>query len=350
MQSALPEHLRKPRHYSAQLPKDHQPPFPAWTARFSPLMGQVVMAYIGIQAADKVPFAALHDILHRFSLADGPLHWDVANYRDALNYHNLIAIAYWPSPQQFQRWKYSSLFAEWWDSAEREQEQFGYFLEVVSPATDRFETIFSDQTSPEGVAHLADSMSDEIIEHGYWGSARDRMPAAQYCLLGAASTDTSAVNISAKRIKLAGRDNLCLIRSGQDWSSTRDEERKKYCAEVEPVLREGMLFLRDSGQDIGCLSCRYMAVIDANSGAPTEKSFGLAHFIDMQSLELWAKSHPTHVAIFGEFMRYVQALNFNIALRLYHEIAVIPAESQYFEYINCHSKSGLLAQYYGELR
>ncbi|MCX8956269.1 hypothetical protein EHW66_00360 [Erwinia psidii] len=145
-----------------------------------------------------------------------------------------------------------------------------------------------------------------------------------------------------KRVTLHGRQDFCLIRSGQDWSATREEERQKYPGEVEPVLREGMHFLRDEGNSVGCLSCRYMHVIAAVSGAETEKTFGLAHFTDLAALALWAKSHSTHVAIFGGFMRYVKALNFNIALRLWHEIAVVPASAQYFTYINCHAKSGLL--------
>ncbi|WP_455852891.1 phenylacetaldoxime dehydratase family protein [Pantoea endophytica] len=57
---------------------------------------------------------------------------------------------------------------------------------------------------------------------------------------------------------------------------------------------------------------------------------------------------PTHVAIFGGFMRYVQELNFNIALRLWHEIVVVPATAQHFEYINCHANTGLLRQIGGE--
>jgi len=46
-------------------------------------------------------------------------------------------------------------------------------------------------------------------------------------------------------------DNLCLIRSGQDWSDTETSERKLYLEDVEPVLREGMDFLRDEGVGIG---------------------------------------------------------------------------------------------------
>ena len=57
-------------------------------------------------------------------------------------------------------------------------------------------------------------------------------------------------------------DNICLIRSGQDWSDTDAAERKMYLDDVEPVLREGMDFLRDDGRSIGCFANRYMTVLD----------------------------------------------------------------------------------------
>lgn len=347
MESAIPEHLRVSREYPASTPENYQPPFPAWTARFTPLNGQVVMAYFGIQSQESIDLSALEPVTTRFVLSNGPEHWDIAVCQDAEGFHNLVAIAYWPSPQQFEHWQHSSDFATWWWSPQREDEEYGYFLEVVCPAADSFETIFSDGTSPEGIAHLATGMSDEMHEHGYWGSARDRLPAGQRDLLPG-TTEPQQRRLQGKRVILSGRQNLCLIRSGQDWSATRADERQKYLSEVEPVLREGMHFLRDKGDSVGCLSCRYMSVIDSASGAKTEKTFGLAHFTDLAALELWAKSHPTHVAIFGGFMRYVKELNFNIALRLWHEIAVVPSTAQYFTYINCHPKSGLMAQSTGE--
>ncbi|MFC0138968.1 phenylacetaldoxime dehydratase family protein [Erwinia mallotivora] len=347
MESAIPQHLRVAREHPATLPEDYQPPFPAWTARFTPLTGQVVMACFGVQAGTPLSLADLHPVTTRFAQPDGPLHWDTACCQDAMGFYNLVAIAYWASPQQFDQWQHSSGFHTWWSSPQREEGSCGYFLEVVCPTADRFETIFSDRSSKEGVAHLASGMSDEMQEHGYWGSARDRLPVAQRAEL-AGSTLPQRRQSQGRRVTLYGRENLCLIRSGQDWSATGQEERRKYLAEVAPVLREGMDFLRDEGATVGCLSCRFMTVLDRVSGAETEKTFGLAHFSDLAALELWARSHPTHVAIFGGFMRYVKELNFNITLRLWHEIVVVPASAQHFSYINCHPHSGLMTHSLGE--
>ena len=41
-------------------------------------------------------------------------------------------------------------------------------------------------------------------------------------------------------------------------------------------------------------------------------------------------------------MKMVQALDLDLKLRLYHEVAVVPAHDQNFEYINCHVGTGLL--------
>jgi aldoxime dehydratase len=159
-------------------------------------------------------------------------------------------------------------------------------------------------------------MSGEVQEHAYWGGMRDRIPLSQ--------TDEMAPSGSARairdgaRIRVIPNDNLCLIRSGQDWGDTEASERKMYLDDVEPVLREGMDFLRDSGRSIGCYANRYM------------------------TLERWAESHPTHVRIFGAAMKYLSTLGPAAKLRLYHEVTVARADEQFFEYVNCHPQTGML--------
>jgi aldoxime dehydratase len=72
--------------------------------------------------------------------------------------------------------------------------------------------------------------------------------------------------------------------------------------------------------------CRYVNMIAIAywpGQAAYDKSFGLGYWHALADLERWAESHPTHVAIFGKFMQVVQALNFQLQLRLYHEVAVL---------------------------
>ena len=143
------------------------------------------------------------------------------------------------------------------------------------------------------------------------------------------------------RLRVKPQDNICLIRSGQDWSDTEASERKMYLDDVEPVLREGMDFLRDQGPSVGCFANRYMTVLDA-SGRPTEKSYGMSWWKSLAALERWSESHPTHVRIFGAAMKYLSTLGPAAKLRLYHEVTVARAADQFFEYRGCHERTGML--------
>jgi aldoxime dehydratase len=136
-------------------------------------------------------------------------------------------------------------------------------------------------------------------------------------------------------------ENICLIRSGQDWSATQAEERRMYLEDVEPVLRAGMNFLRDDGLQIGCFVNRHMTVVDG-SYRPAEKTFGMSWWKSLAALERWAESHPTHLAIFGAAMKYLGTMGPAAKLKLYHEVTVAAADEQYFEYYNCHPKTGML--------
>ena len=141
-------------------------------------------------------------------------------------------------------------------------------------------------------------------------------------------------------MRVRPHDGICLIRSGQDWTDTDGDEREMYLRDVEPVLRAGMEFLRDDGRAIGCFSNRYLTVVE--DGAPVDRSFGMSWWRSLDALERWAESHPTHVAIFGAAMKYLSTMGPAARLRLYHEVSVVTADEQYFEYVDCRPGTGLL--------
>ena len=63
----------------------------------------------------------------------------------------------------------------------------------------------------------------------------------------------------------------------------------------------------------------------------------------LAALERWAESHPTHVAIFGAAMKYLSTLGpGGASCKLYHEVTVARADEQFFEYLNCHDRTGML--------
>jgi aldoxime dehydratase len=340
MESAVPSHLECPRTRQRRVPDDYEPPYPSFVARFKPSVTHVAMAYFGIQyegAETKSAGRARGDIEQALGAANAPGHWDRAHYVDEAGYTNVISIAYWDRPAVFDAWFGAQ--GAGWASGMRKYPGCGTFTEVVRPAVERYETLFSANDRAEGVAVLANGMSGIVQEHTYWGGARDRMPLSQTSDLS--PSGAPEVVGEGQYCRVLPHENLCLIRSGQDWGDTPPEERRMYLEDVEPVLRQGMEFLRDEGLSIGCFANRYMRVVDAQ-GRDTDKSFGMSWWHSLAKLERWAESHPTHVAIFGAAMKYLSTLGPAAKLKLYHEVTVAKAEEQFFEYFNCHPQTGML--------
>ncbi|MDH2399322.1 phenylacetaldoxime dehydratase family protein [Bradyrhizobium sp. SSUT18] len=339
MESAIPLHLETPRTRHKRVPDDYQPPYPSFVARYKPAVNRVVMAYFGVQyrgTAPAVATDALTEIAVRFTGEGGPSHWDRAQYVDQAGYENVVSVAYWDDIARFDAWFGPA--REAWTG--KQPVGIGTFIEVLRPTVARHETLFSSLGRPEGVAVIAQGMSGEVQEHAYWGGMRDRIPLSQTDPMSPGG-NPELIRDGA-RLRVQAHDNLCLIRSGQDWSDTESSERKLYLDDVEPVLREGMDFLRDDGLGIGCYANRYMRVLAADGGA-SEKSYGQSWWKSLAALERWAESHPTHVKIFGAAMKYLSTLGPSAKLRLYHEVTVAAADEQFFEYLNCHAKTGMLA-------
>ena len=297
------------------------------------------MAYYGVQHRGALPAAAsaaLAELQQAVGAPDGPAHHDRAWYVDEAGYDTLLTVLYWTDVDAYRRW---TDVAPRWTAPERHTPDAGFFSEIISPSVDRFETLFSNDRT-EGVSVTATrGLSGEIREHAYWGGMRDRIPLTQTDGL-AASGDVTAER-DGPLVIVRGPHNLCLIRSGQEWSETQDDERRMYLDDVEPALRAGMEFLRDDGLSIGCFANRYVRLID-DDGHPLEKSFGMSWWRSAQELETWAESHPTHLAIFREAMKYLSTMGPAARLRLYHEVSVVTPLQQDFRYLGCHDATGLL--------
>jgi len=340
MESAIPWHLRTDRTRPRRITDDYAPPYPGFVARHKPGVKRIVMAYFGLQYPGEAPAdaaAALRRLSAAFAAADAPGHWDRASYVDEAGFTNIISTAYWDTPTRFDAW--FAAHGRDWTADSRMAERVGYFSEVLRPGVERYETLFSSNDRAEGIAVLADGMSDLVQEHAYWGGARDRIPLSQTDEMAPAGMPRVVTEGARRRVLAHG--NLCLIRSGQDWADTAADERRMYQQDVEPVLRAGMDFLRDEGLAIGCYANRYLRVIDPG-GAQADKSFGMGWWKSLADLERWSESHPTHVAIFGAAMKYLLALGPAARLKLYHEVTVAAADEQFFEYLNCHDRTGML--------
>lgn len=350
LESAIPTHLRKERTCPVSTPPNYEPPFPAYCARLQPRTKDLALAIIGAQYASPSDFtdagiSTVKTFMTDAPTASRPSSWEVASVTDKRGAYNIAVFAYWPSISLQKKWEVDSGFKSWWNSSDRESDGQGWFREILRPSVDRFETVMSS-TTPEGAATMNDIISGEIEEHAYWGSMRDRMPAAQNDTLPGEKQDIAAEKLSSNtptRLRIPGRKNLCIILSGQDWSDTLPAERTLYLSTMHPVLVRGMNFLRDEGRQLGCYANDLWDVVDSDTyTANLDKTFGLGFFNDMKSLEYWSKSHQTHLNIFGGFLAYAKKLNNVLSLRVYHEVYVLDEDQQDFEYVRCHDETAML--------
>jgi aldoxime dehydratase len=283
---------------------------------------------------------AMRTIVASFDHTDGPGEHDITYHQDNQGYGNFIVVGYWRDPATHCRWLRSPEVDGWWSSDKRLGEGLGYFREIVAPRAEQFETLYAFRENLPGIGALMDDISGEIAEHGYWGSARDRFPVSQTDWMKPTGELRIVSGDPAKggRVRVAGHDNITLIRSGQDWVEAGEPERDLYFNELLPPLQDGMDFLRDEGQALGCYSNRFVRNIDLD-GNLLDIAYDIGHWRSLDRLERWAESHPTHLRIFTTFFRVAANLE---KLRLYHEVSVSDGNSQVFEYINCHPGTGMM--------
>lgn len=316
------------------------PPAPAWQSVWWDQEEPLVAGYFGTQAAQ--PDRLDNWISQAFNGEDGPLALEQGHYVDQAGVNNYFYISYWRE-SAYRRWW--SKQAAWWQDPERLQDGVGYWREIMLMPFDRFETLHSTE-NPHGIGVSADHTEGPIIEHGYPGSARDRIPLSDDDDL----RNINNVNVPLKatssdgdkRVLVIPPEHMCVIRSGQNWSLCDDDQKAYYLENLHPVLIEGMRFLRDEPEATHCYCMRFVQKNEAG-WVDTEQTFGLGYATDIYAFENWAKSHPTHLAILGNFMKMVEKFSENMKLQLWHEVTVLPGEGCEFEYISCHSKTGLLA-------
>ncbi|OQV10641.1 hypothetical protein CLAIMM_14608 [Cladophialophora immunda] len=347
-ESAIPDHLTTTREFPATLKAGYKPPYPTYTSRFPLDQQEIVMVILGSQHEDlcettsiqtngmtsptaQLALQRMIGFVTQATEVSKPKFYQLACQHEAIQGYEQCVIAYWDKEATYIEWKIASGFEKWWNSLDPTFESHGWFLEVFVPTVKRFENAFTSRIVPEGAAHLQRAMSGAIQEHGYWGSMRDRLPVSAMDLLHGekvTSNIRTIANSRRRRIRVQGRNNLAVIRSGQDWSSASGHERKLYLDKLYPALVAGMQFLHDNkGMEEGCISLRFMYELDRETLKPVkEKTFGLAFFDELSSLERWSKSHETHKRIYGEFSRCARELQ-DTSLRFFHEVFVLEDQS-----------------------
>jgi len=325
------------------MPADFEPPVPAWAADWTGQANSLTTAVFGIQSELTADFkawanSALYDVEFAPELVE------MAAFTDLASVKNTVYIAYWRD-DNYLKWWANEKVSQWWLSDDRLNEPQGYWREHYRTQVEGIETLHSTPNS-HGVSNLSTTLEGPIDEHGYAGSARDRIQVSETGDVSTTKSIGESINHTnesdGKRITIKPPKNMCVIRSGQDWSHCDEDERNSYLQQVHPTLIKGMDYLAKNPAESRCLTMRLMTSVDSEC-TEVEQTFGLGYGLDIFAFENWAKSHPTHLKIFNTFLEHAGHYAENMQLRLWHEVSILDNDAGHFEYINCHSETGLMA-------
>lgn len=313
----------------------------AYTTTIPEGLEKIVFAQIGLQARsieESAEFAA--KITESFTLPHAPIHVDQAQFTDIADYENRLFMVYWRDVDEFENWLLQADVQEWWNGKGLEG-NIGLYHEVTKIPVTHFETIHSIQNNNSGVTHFLNLEGTK--EHAYWGSMRKRIQASSMNRL-----DNSIEKIEhtkketlGKHLKVIPPNNICLIRTAQDWTRCNDEEKETYLSLVEPALQKSYHYLNTNQEESGCINPKFVQELDEN-GNPVEKTCVVSFFLSLKHLEDWTHHHPTHITLFGTFAEMLRKHNLSVQLSLWHEVSVLQSDEVELEYINCHSDTGLL--------
>ena len=320
------------RRFPLRRPEDHKPPIPRYSAML-PDATKVAVLFLGVQSRSVEAAQALANDVPTDG-DDAPVYTDFAAFRDQQGFLNRIIALYWLDARAYVRWQHSPRVAYWRARATR----IGFWWEPVVAHTSRMETIAFKEFR-RGFSGCPHTELDTTLCSGYWGAARDRIPAAAFDLFEA--TADVVGHGTATHAVIQPPKNLAIIRSGVSWKDCDSEQLADYQEHIKPKLDAGMEFLRDHPRDTGCFSLRQVECIDLN-GAQLGEAYSLGAFVSISHLESWAKDHPTHLAIYTRAMAARRKYQDKLQLRTYNEIFIVDADNPPFEYVNCHPKTGLL--------
>ncbi|MCG8419875.1 MAG: phenylacetaldoxime dehydratase family protein [Proteobacteria bacterium] len=337
---------RMRRRYPMNKPDGFVPAVQRYSARFPNDVQAIQILYVGVQTKmgnDTGQGTFLADVKRSFRVPIGPTHFDFARFTDPQGYLNVFAVAYWCDTDDYRAWIESAPVKDWWLDPAKTTGNRGYFRESMASSIDHIETIAFKEYI-RGLSACPMSRVVPMGESGYWGAARDRIPASSedrlespYAHELTLDLDRDSIN---KRVVIQPPPNLVLIRSGVSWADCGEEQLRSYQTNIEPKLDIGMEYLRTSPIESGCLSLRQVDVISAQGGA-TKEAYSAGYFLSLHHLETWAKQHPTHLAIYRRAQMERKKYQERLELRTYHEVYVIDQQAE-FEYVNCHNRTGLL--------
>ncbi|CAM1508939.1 Fc.00g026780.m01.CDS01 [Cosmosporella sp. VM-42] len=278
------------RQYPLNRPEGWKVKYPRWTLKLPANINEVVIAYIGVQPPRTVPCEkGVYMNLHQHSVeesqrraasvleawvtddsaTDAPNLWEKFYVETGYDVPDTeVWVLYW-----INRFSAESALSKLDlqhispSSSSDTASMVGIWRESFTIPRERFETIYSGNDYQPGIASLEDSLQVSHEFTGYWGAARDRIPASSHSNFlpqHPAPIPDFAKHTKNRALRGYNRDVLLHIRSGQYWERCSREEREAYESALEPLLRKGMAYLEDNAAETGDFGLRFMRNIIPN--------------------------------------------------------------------------------------
>ncbi len=337
-----------PRIVKERRPEGHTPRAPRYRLTWDQPTGGFACAYFGVQGkplgqADESDF--LQAITELLGQVNGPQATEVMRCLDGAGYQNTMVVAYWSTITGFATWQETSGFRSWFDRSGSDGGGLGLWFEPFVSHFDRHETIYSEPHYNVGLANLPGTSIRSMTINGYFGAARDRVVLSAIDplenLLEVAEPRVTLSHGSMAHVRVALPHNTTLLRSGQFWEDAGPEQRDDYIETMKPKLERGMDHLAQNPTDTGCLSLRMTVNLD-DDGQERAETSTVAVFHSLDHLEKWAASHKTHLDIYNHAIKMNRHYGADREVVTWHELFVLQYGAV-FEYINCHSQTGMMS-------
>lgn len=325
-------------------PESYKPPYPAYQAHQPSDRPDIVMAMLGVQAADGANGGPLLlDLLGLCAQAGPgkPLHVEQGWHVDAFGWRNDVLMPYWATrADQDAFWTRadvrSLLLAPRMGAT-------GLWAETICAPNTSLDGNYARPDVRYGISRYSEMKEEQY--HAYMGSMRDRVPDYLAGNADGAQQQISPVAPAAsfgKVLEITDLPrNLCFIRGAFAWKDASPEEQQVFMDQMWPVYKEGAEYLRDNPVDSNCISMRMIDEVQLgyDNGVQSEV---LGWFLTLADLERWVREHPRHLAIMRTIMGYMQQFDFKPKLNLGHEVMVLPSGGARMVYNNCHPDTGFL--------
>ncbi|MEM8785691.1 MAG: phenylacetaldoxime dehydratase family protein [Pseudomonadota bacterium] len=331
-------------------PDDYEPPYPTYgigevSGDVKKAQPEYICSLVGVQSLEPGAGEALTQRILGLLTADDvgkPKHVERAREsRDNAGYANDVLMPYWMSAEEMtQFWARPDVQALLDEPLEG---PVGWWRESFhAPLTG----LDSSSTQPDMRWGLGRYLEQKLERfHSYFGSMRDRV---SDFLSGAADGEAGqiaagqTVESFGNRLRVSDLpDKICFIRGPFGWRKATPEQVVAFEADMLPIFEAGTNYLRDNPIDANCMSSRFLWEVDR--GLDTEVDVNVvAWFLTLKDLEEWTHHHPTHLAIFGGFHKFMRRFEGQVRLTAGHEVIVVPQGQAVMEYVNCHPKTGML--------